>query len=210
MSGLISSHELGRFANSFFRKHIETLNTYVHLCTMYGFPYLGFIYCLSFLNLLGSLYGGKLSLSSSKRSYKEGLITQATKKYMTDLMRYSTQNANLIQRIFGQSVANIVQPKPVILDQEGGHYIIWKLLHNYEDVDRHLKLTKLKSKRIDSQGPDKLAYDHIIYVNLPQFAKDIKDSIYNKRAGYLHLLKENTVLQNRFRNSIIQICKPVV
>lgn len=208
MSGLISNHELIRFANSYFKKHTETLNSYVHLCIMYGFPYLGFTYCLSFLNLLGSLYVGNLPLSSSKRSYQEGWINQAAKKYMTDLMRYSPQNTNLIQRIFGQSLANIAQPKPVFLDKAGGRYISWKLLHNYEDTDRHLELTKLKSKRIDSRGPNKLAYDHIIFINLPQFAKDIKNSIYNKRTGYLHMLKENTVLQKKFGNALSQIYDP--
>src|ERR671927_429327 len=100
MPGLISSHELIRFANSFFKKHKETLNTYVHLCIMYGFPYLGFTYCLSFLNLLGFLYGRNLSLSGSKQPYREGRITLATKRYMTDLMRYSPQNADLMLRIF--------------------------------------------------------------------------------------------------------------
>ena len=208
MSGLISSHDLGRFANSFFRKHTETLNRYVRLCIMYGFPYLGFIYCLSFLNLLGSLYGGKLSLSSSKRSYKEGLITQATKKYMTDLMRYSTQNANLIQRIFGQSVANIVQPIPVIFEKQSERYISWKLLHNYEDKNRHLELAKLKSKRIDSSGPNKLAYDHVFYVSLPQLLKDILNSIYKKRIGYLHLLRSDGSVRKNFRTALSQICEP--
>lgn len=210
MSGLISSHEVIQFANSFFKKHTETLNKDVHLCIMYGFPYLGFTYCLSFLNLLGSLYEGNLSLSSSKRSYKEGRKTQATKRYMTDLMRYSPQNANLIHGIFGQSVANVVQPRSVIFDNEGRRYISWKLLHNYEDKNRHLELAILKSKRIDSSGPNKLAYDHVFYISLPQLLKDILDSIYKKRIGYLYLLRSNGSLRKNFRTALSQIYEPTL
>jgi len=201
MTSSMTGYELIQFANRFFREQTESLTSYVRLCIRCGVPHLGFIYCLTFLNVLGSFYGGDLDRSSG-----QGGITEPARRYMADLMQYSRQNVNLIQKIFGQNTINILQPKPVTLERESRRYITWKLLPNYEEKDQHLTLIKhSKSRRIKSLGGRMLSYDYTLRLSLPQLLEEILNSIYKKRSGYLHLLKSDTRVRKNFHKAISPI-----
>lgn len=200
MTNSMTSYKLIQFANRLFREQTESLTSYVRLCIRYGVPYLGFVYCLTFLNFLGSFYAGDSGRQSTRGQHSgEGGTMEPAVKYMFDLMQYSHQNVILIQKIFGQSTINILQPKPVIFEKESNRYITWKLLPNYEDKDRHLHLIKhSKSRSKKSLRGTVLGYEYTLNLSLPQLLDDILNSIYKKRTGYLHLLRSDSGVRGNF------------
>jgi hypothetical protein len=64
------------------------------------------IYCFSVIDLLGSLYAGNA---------RGGDNTQNARRYMKKFMKYSPDDALLLQRIYRHKLVHLAMPKAVIL-----------------------------------------------------------------------------------------------
>jgi len=145
-------------------------------------PFPALLYCFSTIDLLGALCGGDAQSSRG--------ISERSKKYMTEIMRYPDKEAELLQKVFRHKIVHLAQPQPVrIID---GERYLWCYEHNNRGI--HLK--------IDPTGRPN---EYWFKISIWSLVEDITDSIY-KPNGYLHRLeKDEDKLQDKFRKAYNQI-----
>ena len=121
-----SKSDLLDFANDFLVKYIlPSLDNDVKICL--SLPYTNtvaptnayvpaFLYCFAIIDLLSSLHSGNA---------KSGKNSENSRKYMTEFMKYTKENAFLLQKIYRHKMVHLGMPKIGIL--HGDKIISWSL-----------------------------------------------------------------------------------
>lgn len=110
-------------------------------------------------------------------------------------MIYTPENANIIIDLFRHKLVHLAQPNPVI--QCGLEVITWKYHHN--DRQYHLKKLPLQQDReIDGVPLDwHIPVTHEFNISIMDLVKDIKYSVTKKPKGYLDMLENKPLLQQK-------------
>ena len=87
-------------------------------------PFPALLYCFSTIDLLGSLYGGDAQSSRG--------ISDRSKMYMAEIMRYPEGKAELLQKVSRHKIVHLAQPNPEIRHTD--RLYIWCLKHNNQGI----------------------------------------------------------------------------
>lgn len=187
------------FARKFLDERLCSLEKDVRLCVQNECAFPALLYCFATMDLLGALYEG--DATGNVRT------TKKAKEYMLQMMCYSGYEIDLLQKIFRHKTVHLAQPKAVIFDNKNNRTIGWR----YEDPfqGRHMTLVKLpQSTELTILTPQKMTCDHLFVISILKFMEDIKSSVNRKPDGYLNLLEQVDIRQNKFGNAIKQIYDP--
>jgi hypothetical protein len=187
-------NELVRFSNDFVAERVDALKKDVGhcLCEPYA-PFPAIVYCFSTVDLLGALCAGNAS--------KNAPTAKQASDYMRRFMHYTDEQATLLMTIFRHKIVHLAQPKPV--SEYNGKKVAWRYWH--DNTDRHLKLTKLKEQTdLQLTSSWTVTADHEFEISIAHFVKDIVAST-QEPGGYLHMLKTDVDLQDRFEKALLEI-----
>jgi len=186
--------ELIQFASKFIGERISALEKDVKHCLKEPYaPFPAILFCFSTVDLLGALSNGDAS--------RKARISEQSANYMTKYMSYTEEQAQLLMTIFRHKIVHLAQPRSVT--EYNGKKVAWRYWH--DNAEHHLKLVKLNevvNKPITSAKSIKADYE--FSVSISHLVVDISKSA-NEPEGYLHSLKTNVDLQDRFERSIVEI-----
>ncbi len=147
-------------------------------------PFPALLYCFSTIDFLGALYSGIADKTSG--------ITGRSLNYMINVMKYSKDDAELVQNVFRHRIVHLAQPEPEV--EINGISYKWGYHHNKPSY--HLKKEMLFRK------PETYRF----WISILTFAQDIKKSIFNP-GGYLEILNTKETLRTNFVKARKQIYK---
>jgi hypothetical protein len=159
-------------------------------------PLPALLYCLAMIDLLGALFKGNA---------KGRATTQNSKDYMVTFMKYSTDEAELLQQVYRHKTVHLSAPMISIIHK--GKTISWKL-HDTSRAD-HLSINSEKGD-IDLFGCGSIHYDGKFIVDIPTLKDDIQQSVEKKPDGYLAMLENDSSLKLNFKEAINEIYKPII
>ncbi len=194
MRRFTEQNELIRFASEFVTTRIEALQKDVAHCLREPYaPFPAIVYCFSTVDLLGALCAGDAS--------KKAQTSKQSSDYMRRFMQYTEEQTKLLMEIFRHKIVHLAQPKAV--SEYGGKKVAWRYWH--DNADRHLKLTKLNEPaQIQLTSSWVISADHEFEFSIFHLVKDIAESV-QAPSGYLHTLKSDTDLQDRFEKALTGI-----
>ncbi|MEJ2407506.1 MAG: hypothetical protein P8171_25230 [Candidatus Thiodiazotropha sp.] len=194
MRRFTEQNELIRFASEFVTARVEALQKDVAHCLQEPYaPFPAIVYCFSTVDLLGALYAGDAS--------KKAHTSKQTSDYMRRFMHYTDEQTKLLMEIFRHKIVHLAQPKAV--SEYSGKKVAWRYWH--DNADRHLKLTKLKELvQLQLTSSWSISADHEFEFSISHLVKDIVESV-QAPGGYLHTLKLDTNLQDRFEKALLGI-----
>lgn len=167
-----------------------------HCLTAPYAPLPAIAYCFSTVDLLGALYKGDASRHAN--------TTGQSYAYMVDFMKYTTDQATLLQKIFRHKVVHLAVSFPVI--EYKSMMIGWKYFHH--NPAKHLKLNKFPSTRVLKVTPSlNLNYDYEFVLGIKDFQEDIVNSVVSS-GGYVTAVKSSTALQRNFETAVTQMYDP--
>jgi hypothetical protein len=202
----VSTKDLIDFAEKFLHERIESLEKDVMGCIKNAAPFPGLLYCFSIVDLLGALYEGNVSGDVRKYGYHAG-TTRIAREYMMKMMNYAAYETKLLQRIFGHKTVHLGQPKAMILDRTNKKKIGWALENTYSG--KHMLLQKLPyPQKAKILMPYDMTVDHVLIVSIQRFMQDIKDSVNKTPLGYMELVKQTNIYQEKFETAVEQIYDP--
>ena len=187
-------NELVRFSTQFITERVAALQKYVAhcLCEPYA-PFPAIVYCFSTIDLLGALCAGNASRSAP--------TTKQSSEYMRRFMHYTDQQTTLLMTIFRHKIVHLAQPKAI--SEHNGKKTAWRYWH--DNPERHLKLTKLMEQAdLQLTSSWNIIADHEFEISIAGLVKDIEASV-QEPGGYLHTLKTDTDLQDRFEKALSEI-----
>ena len=156
-------------------------------------PFPAIVYCFSTVDLLGALCAGDAS--------KKAPTSKQSSDYMRRFMHYTEEQTKLLMEIFRHKIVHLAQPKSVC--EYSGKKVAWRYWH--DNLDRHLKLTKLKEPvQLQLTSSWSISADHEFELSISHLVKDIVESV-QAPGGYLHTLKSDTDLQDRFEKALLGI-----
>jgi hypothetical protein len=157
-------------------------------------PFPAVLYCFATIDLFGALYAGNASRGAHP--------TLNAARYMRDVMEYTDEEVDLLQRLFRHKLVHLAQPAPVVAMDDGRH-VSWRYRH--EPDPRHLQISRL-SPGVAVQAPTwQVPADHEFCLSISMFADEIGASVPQR---YLPRLEGEAVLQDRFARAIGQIYDP--
>ena len=176
-------------------------------------PFPAMLYFFSTVDLLGSLYCGHAKADDKKclcqcRYHKKNTknvcvgISSRSRKYMEDLMGYSSENALLLQKIFRHKLVHLAQPNPITVFNK--KRIGWYYEHDKPEI--HLKFMRLEhTEKFHLSLIKTIEYDHVFCISIMDLVRDIRKSVEKPNDGYLNLLENSIDLQKNYDNAISQI-----
>ena len=191
--------ELLAYAENFTKVRLDSLQKDVNHCLKYPYaPFPALLYCFSTIDLLGALYRGNAT--------KDANTSLQSADYMKDFLRYTDEQARLLQKIFRHKIVHLAQPKPIIEDDS--RMVAWHYYH--DNKTEHLKLKKLqKPVKYTVTGSWTMFYDYEFGVSIKHIVDDIRQSLEDTSKGYLESLSRNSSLQSLFRKAIEEILNPI-
>ena len=146
-------------------------------------PFPALLYCFAVIDLLGALYAGDAS--------PEAKTTKQSKDYMTGMMKYPEETAELLQKIFRHKLVHLAQPNPRT-KHSGKRYLWWGCHESNRNL--HLKIEPTGQK-------DECRF----CISIWDFVVDIEDSVFGSN-GYMDQLTRNVEnLQPNFKKAHKQI-----
>lgn len=187
--------ELVSYARDWVGGRINSLEKDVKHCLQGQLaPFPALLYCFATVDLLGALFSGQ---ADSKRAR----TTEQSISYMTSLMNYTFETADILVNLFRHKLVHLAQPNPVI--QDDSESLTWR--YHHDDRQFHLKKVPLRQNSTISVTPSQgKTVTHEFNISIMDFVRDIKDSVYRPN-GYLHLVEKTPHLQDRFERAIEQI-----
>src|SRR3989344_3371738 len=194
MPRFTEQNELIRFASEFVTTRVDALQKDVAHCLREPYaPFPAIVYCFSTVDLLGALCAGDAS--------KKAPTSRQSSDYMRRFMHYTEEQTKLLMEIFRHKIVHLAQPKSVF--EYSGKKVAWRYWH--DNLDRHLKLTKLKEPvQLQLTSSWSISADHEFELSISHLVKDIVESV-QAPGGYLHTLKSDTDLQDRFEKALLGI-----
>jgi hypothetical protein len=192
-------------------KDVQHCLTYIDPLVYAPFPAL--LYCFSTIDLLGSLHCGHAKANDNNcycqcRYHKKNTknvcagISSRSRRYMENLMGYSSENALLLQKIFRHKLVHLAQPNPTTLFNL--KRIGWYYGHDKPEI--HLKFIKLEQiEKFHVSRTKTLECDHVFCISIMDLVRDIRTSVEKPKDGYLNLLEISASLQKNYDNAISQI-----
>lgn len=172
-------------ARNFLKERIDSLKNDCHHCLFeeHPAPFPALLYCFATVDLLGSLYKGNATSSSS--------TTKQSLEYMTGIMKYPKKQVDLLQKVFRHKLVHLAQPNPKT-KYEDKKYSWWFCHESNRAV--HLKIETLEQKS-----------EYVFRFSLWNFVEDIEDSVFGPN-GYMEQLTKNTGnLQESFNKAYKEI-----
>jgi len=181
--------ELIKFAKTFIDARIDALEKDVHHCLSEPLaPFPAILLCFATIDLLGALSEGNAVNKPTKKS----------KQYMQKYMYYTQEQTDLLMGIFRHKIVHLGQPKQII--ENNDRKISWRYHHSNPEI--HLKLIKFtNTKYFEVTSQYRIEVDYEFNICISEFVKDIKNSVYEPE-GYIHSLKKDTNLQDKFEKAI--------
>lgn len=123
---------------------------------------------------------------------------------MVDFMKYTAEQATLLQKVFRHKVVHLAMPQAIIA--YNSKMVGWKYYH--QNRKEHLKLNRFPSTKVLEVTPSlKLSYDYEFVLGIKDFQEDIVNSVVGK-GGYVNAVKSESVLQRRFETAVTQMFNP--
>lgn len=193
-----TSQELVDGATALTAARLDSLERDVtHCMTRPYAPLPAIEYCFSTIDLMGALYKGDAT--------QDARTSEQSRAYMVDLMRYTNEQATLLQKIFRHKIVHLAMPKHVI--EYHSKSIGWQYVH--DDRTQHLKLTKFqRPMTVPVTTLWEIRYEYQFSLSIKHLLKDICNSVVRPRIGYLAILKTESNLQANFEKAFVEIHDP--
>lgn len=159
-------------------------------------PFPALLFCFSVIDLLGALSAGNA---------RPGRTADQAKDYMHRFMNYTTDQADLLQKVFRHKLVHLAEPKPIM--ESKGRLISWQEWH--DNREKHLLVESLKEPQIMPVTSNlRRTVNHVFHVGIWNLVEDVKLSV-ERPNGYLDSLEKSTDLQDKFEQAISQLydCK---
>ena len=157
-------------ARNFLKEKINSLKKDCEQClfSKHPAPFPALLYCFSVIDLLGALFSGNAEDSAP--------TTQQSKDFITGVMKYPDEVAELMQKVFRHKLVHLAQPNP--MTKYKGKQYLWWFCHE-SNRNKHLKI-----EPTDQKG------EFWFRISLWDFVEDIEDSVFGSN-GYMNLLLKN-------------------
>jgi hypothetical protein len=159
-------------------------------------PFPAILYAMATVDLLGALVAG--------RADRNAPTSTNSKKYLTDFMGYTDEQARVLQQMFRHKLVHLAAPRSVIADS--GRVISWE----YEHAPRadHLHIVPLPAGSVVRVTPGwEIACDHKFVLSIGQFVLDIAESV-QRFGGYVARLGADATLKANFERAVEAIHDP--
>ena len=156
-------------------------------------PMPAILWCFSCIDLLGSLFTGRASHKGT---------TEKSRKYMEELMNYTSEQAELILKVFRHKLVHLADPAPLSLYKD--KIVAWRYYHGYT-LD-HLTLLDDQGEVIIKLGSF-VHFDQVFTLGITQFMQDIRCSVF-KPGGYIEKLRTEADTFQRCKDAICKIDTP--
>jgi len=182
------------FVVRFITGKMDTLQKDVNHCLQEPFaPMPAILWCVSCIDLLGALHGGRASHKGT---------TERSRKYMEELMDYTAEQVDLILNVFRHKLVHLAQPGPISSYKD--KTVAWQYVHEYT-LD-HLTLQDYQKDIVIRPGLV-VHVDQVFTLGITQFMQDIRCSVF-KPGGYLQKLKTVSDILQRCKNAVREIFTP--
>lgn len=154
------------------KERIDSLQKDVMHCLQRPYaPFPAILYCVSTIDLLGTL------------CYGDG----HARTYMHSFMGYTEDQSKLIVQIFRHKIVHLAQPQPIFLFK--GKVVTWQYVH--ENTPNHLILQDLPGgSKIWIKSDWAVDVHQVFTIGITQLMEDIRDSVL-RHGGYLDQLDIN-------------------
>jgi hypothetical protein len=190
--------QLLAFAKSWVEGRLASLKKDVVHC-IHAEPYAPFpamLYCMAHIDFLGALVAG--------RAEKRARTTENAYAYARDFMRYTDEQANLLQKMFRHKLVHLAQPRPII--EDAGRMISWRYSH--EPSDDHLAVKPVAPSIVEVVPGWTFPCDHEFVVSIAQLTIDIMESVRRDGDGYFSQLHSSPTLRGNFERALESILDP--
>ena len=199
MKSFSDDTQLMNWAQKFIGDKLSSLERDVKICmgSCPDAPFPAILYCFSIIDLLGSLYCGEAHRNSDN--------TKNSATYMKDLMGYTPDDCNLLQKIFRHKLVHLAGPNSVF--KNNGDRITW---HYAGDLpERHLNLkSEVPGGWIEPENTRiKHKVTHKFWISLEKLVEDIKQSV-QKPDGYFSKLKTDPTLREKLDDAVWDMFSP--
>jgi len=199
--------ELKRLARNFVKERIDSLERDVVYCLQPPFaPFPAILYCLATIDLFGALRVGQVLTIDPVTKKRIHIDTAGnSKSYMELFMGYTTQQSELIIKIFRHKMVHIAQPQPIF--SHNSKTVTWRYVH--ENTPDHLILKDLPTdSKIWIKSDWSVEIDQVFTLGITQLMEDIRDSVL-RHGGYLDQLDINyDNLLDKFQKAVIEVYTP--
>lgn len=164
-------------------------------------PMPAILWCVSCVDLLGALHAGQ---ASDKADHSAN-----SRKYMEWFMNYTTEQAELILKVFRHKLVHLAEPGPLSTYKcktVGWQYDHEYILDDHEYILDHLTLLNLQGQTITKLGLVEHV-DQVFTLGITQFMQDIRCSVF-KPGGYLDELKTDPDTFRLCKDAIREIDTP--
>ena len=201
MKSFSDNTQLMKWAQKFIGDKLSSLERDVKICIdskpEAAFP--AMLYCFSIIDMLGAFYCGEAH--SLMRNTSKNFST-----YMKDMMDYTQNDCNLLQKIFRHKLVHLAGPNSVF--KNNGDRITW---HYAGDLpERHLNLkSEVPGGWIAPENTRiKHKVTHKFWISLEKLVEDIKQSVL-KPDGYFSKLKTDPTLRENLDDAVWDISRLV-
>lgn len=193
-----SDDEVIEFAEIFLKGRIESLKYDVERCLkkdVKGYsPFPALMYCLSVIDLLGSLLSGEVN---------EGSSTTNARKYAIKYMKYHPSVTKIIWKRFRHKMFHLAMPDTGFKFNK--QIVTWNL-HDL-NPNNHLRVIPPARKIIDigkdiGKGQGNIPLSGEFVINIKSLEENIEKSIFDSHNGYIKHLKSDLMLVNNFKKAI--------
>lgn len=188
----MDTNKILTMARNFLAERLGALEKDVRYCILenqgtpgWPAPFPALLYCFSTVDLLGALYGGDAENAKG--------ISERSRVYMTEVMRYPEEKAQLLQKVFRHKIVHLAQPLP--RKKHNGKIYTWGYHHDLRDA--HLSV-------VPTGSTDELRF----WISIWTLVEDVVHSV-QKPKGYLHRLETEADLRTKFETAYEQIANPL-
>jgi hypothetical protein len=183
-------------ADSLIRERLESLCKDVSHCLKEPFaPFPALLYCFATVDFLAALYAGDVTRNA------KGPIA---KTYMTQVMGYREEQAQLLQTIYRHKLVHLAQPRAVLRD--GARLISWRYVH--ERHPQHLQLNQIPKGWVRVTPQWYVVCEWELFLSIQSLVDDIVRSVEAAPAGYLHRVAHEAVLQANLKKALTGMFDP--
>jgi len=148
------------------------------------------------IDLLGALVAGAAG--------RDAPTARNARSYLVDFMRYTDEQARVLQRMFRHKLVHLAAPRATI--EDNGRVIAWRYVHA-PDAD-HLSIKPLPpGSRVEAWPGWEVPCDHEFVLSIAQLVLDVGNSVEGP-GGYLDRLGSDTTLRTNCERALEAIYDP--
>ena len=200
MKSFKDDNELFKFIDYYIiRDKLPSLEKDVNHCLSFPYaPFPAILFCFSIIDLLASLYCGQ--------AHSRSTTSDNAKKYMKEMMKYTEDQCNLLQKMFRHKLVHLASPRTVF-NYKGMNYT-WHYAH--DNPKKHLSVEVLLKRGYIPPPHTIIRHEitHRFWIGIKQLAEDIEQSFLGTDRFYAKL-KAEPQLRLKFDDAVFEMFSPV-